>query len=110
MGKVSVKSVVPTDFAQDAKFFASDVDVDAEGRVPILAILYLHIVEAVNLEIAYDGDAGTYVALGPVTVANALSKFVIPIDAADTINVRASDVGGGNVRKGKMVMIFDDVD
>lgn len=109
MAKTRVKSIVPTDFAQNAKWFASDVDVDSGGRTPTLMVLYIHAVESVVIQVAYDGDAGTYVNLTPNPTADAVTKYIIPIKTADTLNFRTTDVGGINIRNGKIVSVFDDI-
>ena len=94
--------------AQNAEWFPTDVDVDGGGRTPTLMILYIHAVESVPIQIAYDG--ATYVALTPNPTADAVTKYVIPMKTADVINFRTTDAGGINIRNGKLVSIFDDVD
>lgn len=108
MAKTRVKQIVPTDFAQDAEWFPIDIDVDEGGRTPTLMILYIHAVESVVIQVAYDGTA--YVNLTPNPTADAITKYVIPVKTADVINFRTTDAGGINIRNGKLVSIFDGVD
>ncbi len=92
--------------AINTDLFAADIDVDSGGRTPTMIKLLLHVLEAVNILVAYDGAA--FVKIG-ATTADSQFEINIAVDSADTLQFQTDTVGGVTIRKGKVIAIFDDV-
>ena len=92
--------------AINTDLFAADINVDSGGRTPTMIKVILHVAEAVNILVAYNGT--TFVQAG-VTLVNSVFELNLPVDTADTLQFQTDTVGGVTIRKGKVIAIFDDV-